>query len=55
LGIRAGMAILTPALLIGSVIVVSAGRFVKDDIARIYPDYGAGAAQGPVIQPGDTL
>lgn len=40
-GIRAGMTILVPALLVGSAIVVSAARFVKDDIARIYPDYGA--------------
>ncbi len=39
-GIRAGMTILVPALLIGSAIVVSAGRFVRDDIARIYPEYG---------------
>jgi MFS family permease len=54
-GIRAGIAILTPALLIGSAIVISAGRFVKDDIARIYPDYGAAATEGPVISPGDTL
>jgi MFS family permease len=54
-GIRAGIAILTPALLIGSAIVVSAGRFVKDDIGRIYPDYGKAGAEGPVIGPGDTL
>lgn len=37
-GIRWGMTILTPMLLIGSAIVVSAGKFVNADIARVYPD-----------------
>lgn len=40
-GIRAGLGVLPPVLLIGSAIVVSAARFVKADIARIYPDYGS--------------
>jgi MFS family permease len=52
-GIRAGMTVLVPALLIGSAIVVSAGRFVKDDIARIYPDYGANGKlpEDPAVPP----
>lgn len=40
-GIRTGMAILAPVLLIGSVLVATAGRFVNADIARIYPDHAA--------------
>lgn len=48
-GIRTGIAILTPALLIGSAIVVSAGRFVRTDIARVYPDFGARAPVPPDI------
>ena len=39
-GIRTGLAILAPALFIGSSIVASCARFVRDDIKRIYPDYG---------------
>ena len=36
-GIRVGMAILAPVLFVGSVLVAPAGRFVNEDIARIYP------------------
>jgi len=38
-GIRVGMAVLAPVLLVGSVLVATAGRFVNEDIARIYPDH----------------
>jgi predicted MFS family arabinose efflux permease len=37
LGLRAGMAMLTPMLLIGAAIIASAGRFVNEDIARVNP------------------
>lgn len=40
-GIRTGIAILAPVLVLGAGVVVSAARFVRDDIKRIYPDYGA--------------
>jgi MFS family permease len=39
-GIRTGIAIVAPVLLIGSAVVISAARFVNRDLARIYPDYG---------------
>ncbi len=38
-GIRVGMAILAPVLFVGSVLVATAGRFVNDDIARVYPEH----------------
>ncbi len=53
-GIRTGIAILTPFLMIGSMIVMSAGKFVRDDIKRIYPDFGTKEVQ-PEIAPLDTL
>jgi branched-chain amino acid transport system ATP-binding protein len=37
-GIRWGMAVLTPMMVIGGLFVASAGRFVNDDIARVNPD-----------------
>lgn len=37
-GIRWGMAVLTPMIVIGGFIVASAGRFVNQDIARVHPD-----------------
>lgn len=49
LGIRTGIAILAPMLFIGSLIVVSAGKFASADVARIYPDHGT----GPKVQPID--
>lgn len=53
-GIRAGMAILTPVLFIGSLVVVSAGRFVRADIARIYPRYAEDRTRSEAT-PTDTL
>jgi branched-chain amino acid transport system ATP-binding protein len=37
LGLRTGMALLSPVLLIGGAIIASAGRFVNDDIDRVNP------------------
>lgn len=54
LGIRAGIAILTPALFVGSLIVFSAGRFVRSDIARIYPQYATDQTSSGAAPP-DTL
>lgn len=53
-GIRTGITILTPFLFIGSLIVMSAGKFVRDDIKRIYPDFGTKEIP-PEIAPLDTL
>jgi branched-chain amino acid transport system ATP-binding protein len=53
-GIRTGMAILAPVVVIGSAIAASAGRFVNADIARVYPDHAA-AATISGIDPTDRL
>jgi MFS family permease len=37
-GLRAGMAALVPMLLIGGLIIASAGRFVNADIDRVHPE-----------------
>jgi branched-chain amino acid transport system ATP-binding protein len=42
-GIRIGMAVLAPFLLIGSALVATAGRSANADIARIYPDHAPAA------------
>jgi MFS family permease len=47
LGLRAGIAMLTPMLMIGAVIIASAGRFVNADIARVNPS----GLQEPLIVP----
>jgi branched-chain amino acid transport system ATP-binding protein len=38
-GLRTGMAILAPVLLLGAALVTTAAKFANDDIARIYPDH----------------
>jgi MFS family permease len=53
-GIRTGMAILAPVLLLGTVFVVSAGRFAKEDITRVYPDASPSPAI-PITDPTDRL
>lgn len=53
-GIRVGIAIVTPALFIGSLIVFSAGRFVRTDIARIYPQFAQHGATSRA-EPPDRL
>ena len=45
LGIRTGMVVLTPALIIGAAIVVTAGKFANADIGRVYPDLEPGVAK----------
>ncbi len=50
LGLRYGLAFLTPMVCLGSAILASAGRFVNDDIARVNPERakGANGANGDV-------
>lgn len=45
-GIRVGITVIAPVLLIGAAVVISAAKFVNDDIKRIYPDHG-GASPPP--------
>lgn len=37
-GLRWGLAVLAPIIVIGSIILSSAGRFVNDDIKRVHPE-----------------
>ena len=52
LGLRAGMAMLTPMLVIGAAIIASAGRFVNDDIARVNP---LGVDESLIVPPPESV
>jgi branched-chain amino acid transport system ATP-binding protein len=54
-GIRTGMAVLTPVLLVGGILVATAGRFVNADIARIYPEHAPQRHREAGGTTGDTL
>ncbi|HYZ94117.1 MAG TPA: MFS transporter [Actinomycetota bacterium] len=46
-GIRTGMAVTAPMLVVGALIAASAGRFANDDVRRIYPDHKPDAPSQP--------
>jgi branched-chain amino acid transport system ATP-binding protein len=51
-GLRWGLAVLAPVILIGSVILASAGQFVNEDIKRIHPEGAHPDVMLPPAPPG---
>jgi MFS family permease len=52
LGLRYGLAMLTPIILLGSAILASAGRFVNEDMRRVHPEGGDWEVMLPPSPPG---
>lgn len=52
LGLRVGLAVLTPVILCGSAILASAGRFVNVDIRSVHPEDGTWEVLPPPSPPG---
>jgi branched-chain amino acid transport system ATP-binding protein len=51
-GLRYGLAVLTPMVLIGSAILARAGRFVNEDMRRVHPEGGEWQVMLPPSPPG---